>query len=45
MFGELLITATAWCKKSGKACKATFEYARPEAYEAFLKSFFFEESS
>ncbi|CAJ0913549.1 18596_t:CDS:10 [Entrophospora sp. SA101] len=40
MFGELLITATAWCKKSGKACKATFEYARPEAYEVKNRSWF-----
>jgi len=33
MFGELLITGSAWCKKTGKACKAVFEYAKPEAYD------------
>ncbi|CAJ0758610.1 17136_t:CDS:2 [Entrophospora sp. SA101] len=32
MFGELLINATARCKKSGTLCKATFEYTKPGAY-------------
>nr|CAG8447242.1 164_t:CDS:2 [Entrophospora candida] len=32
MFGELLINATARCKKSGTVCKATFEYTKPGAY-------------
>ncbi|CAJ0767057.1 8597_t:CDS:10, partial [Entrophospora sp. SA101] len=39
MFGELLINASAWSKKSGKACKTTFHYAKRDVCEAsFLRN-------